>query len=407
MSASGPLSGITIVDLTRVLAGPYCTMTLADLGADVLKIERPGSGDDTRRFGPPFLKDRNGEETSESAYFMSANRNKRSVAIDLAKPDGQALVRRLIGCADVVVENFRVGALAKFGLGYDDLKNDYPGLVYCSITGFGQTGPYAERPGYDFLVQAMGGVMSLTGAPSGEPQKLGVPIADIMAGMYATVAVLAAVRHREATGEGQYIDIGMLDTQVAWLANQGMNYLISDETPRRLGNAHPNIVPYQVFATADGHVILAIGNDAQFQRFCGFAGAPELAADEAFRTNDARVRNRDALTRHLKPIMAAYPSRHWLEELEPLNVGCGPINTLDQVFADPQVQERGMVLEAEHPLSGGQPVPFIANPMRLSGTPVSYRQAPPLLGAHTEEVLREFLDLGDQPLDALRREGVI
>ena len=407
MSASGPLSGITIVDLTRVLAGPYCTMTLADLGADVLKIERPGSGDDTRRFGPPFLKDRNGEETSESAYFMSANRNKRSVAIDLAKPDGQALVRRLIGCADVVVENFRVGALAKFGLGYDDLKNDYPGLVYCSITGFGQTGPYAERPGYDFLVQAMGGVMSLTGAPSGEPQKLGVPIADIMAGMYATVAVLAAVRHREATGEGQYIDIGMLDTQVAWLANQGMNYLISDETPRRLGNAHPNIVPYQVFATADGHVILAIGNDAQFQRFCGFAGAPELAADEAFRTNDARVRNRDALTRHLKPIMAAYPSRHWLEGLEPLNVGCGPINTLDQVFADPQVQERGMVLEAEHPLSGGQPVPFIANPMRLSGTPVSYRQAPPLLGAHTEEVLREFLDLGDQPLDALRREGVI
>ena len=407
MSASGPLSGITIVDLTRVLAGPYCTMTLADLGADVLKIERPGSGDDTRRFGPPFLKDRNGEETSESAYFMSANRNKRSVAIDLAKPDGQALVRRLIGCADVVVENFRVGALAKFGLGYDDLKNDYPGLVYCSITGFGQTGPYAERPGYDFLVQAMGGVMSLTGAPSGEPQKLGVPIADIMAGMYATVAVLAAVQHREATGEGQYIDIGMLDTQVAWLANQGMNYLISDETPRRLGNAHPNIVPYQVFATADGHVILAIGNDAQFQRFCGFAGAPELAADEAFRTNDARVRNRDALTRHLKPIMAAYPSRHWLEGLEPLNVGCGPINTLDQVFADPQVQERGMVLEAEHPLSGGQPVPFIANPMRLSGTPVSYRQAPPLLGAHTEEVLREFLDLGDQPLDALRREGVI
>ena len=288
----GALSGVTVVDLTRVLAGPYCTQLLGDLGADVIKIERPGKGDDTRGFAPPFVRDGDGNVTSESAYFMSANRNKRSVAVDLTKPEGQALVRRLVGKADVLVENFKTGNLAKYGLGYDDLKDEHPGLVYCSITGFGQTGPYASRPGYDFLVQGMGGIMSITGEPDGEPQKVGVPIADIMAGMFAAVAVNAALRHAAVTGKGQYIDIGMLDTQVAWLVNQGMNFLHSGKA-ERLGNAHPNIVPYQVFPTADGHIVLAIGNDTQFRTFCTFAGVPELADDPMFATNASRVANRD------------------------------------------------------------------------------------------------------------------
>jgi len=403
---AGALSGVTVVDLTRVLAGPYCTQLLGDLGAEVIKIERPGSGDDTRRFAPPYLHDAGGNETGESAYFMSANRNKRSVVVDLTKPEGQQLVRRLIGKADVVVENFKTGNLAKYGLSYDDLKEEHPGLVYCSITGFGQTGPYASRPGYDFLIQGMGGIMSLTGEPDGEPQKVGVPIADIMSGMFAAVAINAALRHALVTSQGQYIDIGMLDTQVAWLVNQGMNYLHSGEA-ERLGNAHPNIVPYQVFKTADGHIVVAIGNDTQFRTFCEFAGTPELADDPIFATNSARVANREQVVARIRAIIEEHPSDYWLDGLERLRIGCGPINTLDQVFSDPHVLAREMVKRISHPLAGPEGAQIIASPLRLSETPVSYRHHPPLLGEHTEEVLREMLAMDDDDLAGLRDAGVI
>ena len=404
---SGPLAGITILDLTRILAGPFCTQLLGDLGAEVIKIERPGSGDDTRRFGPPFLKDEDGNDTPESAYFMAANRNKRSVAVDIAKPEGQALIRRLAARSDVLVENFKRGNLARYGLGYDQLKNENPKLVYCSITGFGQTGPYADRPGYDPLIQAMGGFMSVTGEADGEPMKAGVPIADLMAGMYAAVAINAALRSRETDGRGQYIDIGMLDTQVAWLSIQAMNYLIGGAPPPRLGNGHPNIVPYQVFATADGHIMLTIGNDAQFQRFCEFAGCTDLAADDRFATNGARVRNRAPLIAALTPVLAARPSREWLAELEKRTIGCGPINTVDQVFADPHVKARGMVIGMKHDAVGGREVPLVASPLRLSATPVSYRHPPPVLGADTEDVLRSVLKLDDAELTALREQKII
>lgn len=405
--ASGPLAGVTVLDLTRILAGPFCTQTLGDLGADVIKIERPGSGDDTRRFAPPFLKDDAGNDTVESAYFMAANRNKRSVAVDISKPEGQALIRRIAGKSDVLVENFKLGNLARYKLGYDDLKESNPGLVYCSITGFGQTGPYAERPGYDPLIQAMGGFMSVTGEPEGEPMKAGVPIADLMAGMYATVAINAALRSREIDGKGQYIDIGMLDTQVAWLSIQAMNYLVGGSAPPRLGNGHPNIVPYQVFATADGHIMLTIGNDAQFQRFCEFAGCQELAADERFATNGARVGNRVALIEAMIPVLASKPSAEWLGELEKLTIGCGPINTMDQVFADPHVEDRKMVINMPHAAIGGGDVPLVASPLRFSETPVSYRHTPPVLGADTEDVLRSVLDMDDAELDGLRASGII
>ena len=404
---SGPLAGITVLDLTRILAGPFCTQMLGDLGADIIKIERPGSGDDTRRFGPPFLKDDDGNDTVESAYFMAANRNKRSVAVDISKPEGQALIRRIAQKSHVLVENFKVGNLARYKLGYDDLKEDNPGLVYCSITGFGQTGPYAERPGYDPLIQAMGGFMSVTGEPEGVPMKAGVPIADIMAGMYATVAINAALRSREVDGKGQYIDVGMLDTQAAWLSIQAMNYLVGGEPPARLGNGHPNIVPYQVFATADGHIMLTIGNDVQFKRFCEFAGCSELADDERFATNGLRVGNRDALIEAMEPVLAARPSQEWLTELERLTIGCGPINTVDKVFADPHVQDRGMVINMPHDAVGGRDVPLVANPLRFSENPVSYRHTPPILGADTEDVLRSVLELDEAELDGLRSSGII
>ncbi len=404
---TGPLHGLRVFDLTRILAGPTCTQILGDLGADVIKVERPGAGDDTRRFAPPFLKDGTGTETGESAYFASSNRNKRSITLDLTAAEGQDLARRLIAHCDVLVENFKHGGLAKYGLGYDQLKADCPGLVYCSITGFGQTGPYASKPGYDVLIQGMGGFMSITGEPEGVPQKAGIPIADLMAGMYAAVAINAALRHREATGAGQYIDIGMLDTQVAMLTIQGLNYLATGQAPARLGNAHPNIVPYQTFATADGDITLAVGNDGQFQRYCAFAGVPELSHDERFRSNDARVRRRAELTALLAPILAAKPARHWIEGLEAHNVSCGPINTLDQVFADPQVQARGMKIEMPHPALGGDSVPLIASPIRMSATPPSYRHAPPLLGQHSDQVLSELLGLDAAELGVLRERGVI
>ena len=403
---AGPLAGVTVVDLTRVLAGPTCTQILGDLGADIIKIEKPGAGDDTRRFAPPFLKDADGNDTSESSYFMGANRNKRSLALDIAKPEGAEIVRTLIAEADCLVENFKTGNLARYGLAWDDVKGLNPKLVYCSVTGFGQTGPYAPRPGYDFLIQGMGGMMSITGEPDGEPQKVGVPIADIMAGMYASVAVTAALRHAAVTGEGQYIDIGMMDTTVAMLANAGMNYLHGGMLGR-LGNAHPNIVPYQPFRTADGYIIVAIGNDSQFARFCALAGRTDLCEDPRFATNDARVRNREELLPVLDEIFAARGAQDWLAALEAEKIGCGPINNLQQVFDDPHVKAREMVIRMKHPKAGPDGAALIASPMRFTGTPVEYRYAPPLIGQQTEELLRERLDLSDDDLAALRDKQVI
>jgi len=398
---TGPLKGIKVFDLTRVLAGPTCVQMLADLGADVIKIEKPGSGDDTRGFAPPFMPG-----TEESAYFVGVNRNKRSVTLDIAVPEGQRIALDLIAQSDILVENFKVGALTKYGLGYPQLHAKFPGLIYCSITGFGQTGPYAPRPGYDSLVQAMGGVMSLTGEPDGLPQKVGVPLADLFAGLYGCIGILAALRHREATGQGQQIDIGMLDTHVAWLANQGMNYLATGQNPPRLGNQHPNIVPYQVFPTADGFVVLSVGNDPTFRRFCDAFGLSHLLDDARFATNAARVQNRQLVTDTLTPVMKTMTTAEWVERLEALKIGCGPINTLSQVFADPQVQARGVVVRMPH-ASSPQGVQVIANPVRLSETPVDYRLPPPVLGEHTDEVLHERLGLDAVRIAQLREGGVV
>jgi len=404
--ATGPLHGIKVLDLTRILAGPYCTQMLGDLGADIIKIERPGRGDDTRGFAPPYLKNNEGEDTSESAYYLAANRNKKSVAIDISKPAGQKLIRRLVAKSDVLVENFKTGTLKKYGLSYDQLKDDFPRLVYCSITGFGQTGPYANRPGYDFLIQGMGGIMSLTGEPDGRPQRVGVSITDLTTGMHAAIAINAAIYHASVTGQGQFIDIGMLDVHVAWLANAGMNYLYAGDLGR-LGNDHPNIVPYRPFKTADGEIIIVVGNDDQFRRFCKIAGNAELADDPRFLTNAKRVHNRKVLADILNPLVAARPSEFWLQELEANNIGCGPINNLEQVFTDPQVIARGMVHEMKHPANNGTKAKLIASPFRMSSTPVTYRRAPPLLGENTEEVLSGELDIKDAEIRELRELGII
>jgi crotonobetainyl-CoA:carnitine CoA-transferase CaiB-like acyl-CoA transferase len=388
----GALDGIKVLDLSRVLAGPWAGQMLADLGADVIKVERPGAGDDTRAWGPPWLKDAEGRDTRDAAYFFCANRNKRSVAIDIATPDGQALVRRLAAEADVLLENFKVGGLRQYGLDYESLKAVNPRLIYCSITGFGQDGPYAQRPGYDFLIQGMGGLMSVTGPaevsrepgvageplPEGQgPQKVGVALVDIMTGLYASIGVLAALQHRHATGEGQHIDLALLDVQVAALANQTANHLIGGLVPKRMGNAHPNIVPYQDFPTADGDMIVAVGNDAQFARLAESAGHAEWACDERFATNAARVANRAVLIALLRQATVMRTTREWIERLEAAGVPCGPINRLDEVFADPQVIARGLRVDLPHPVAGT--VPGVANPIRLSASPVAYRTAPPVL----------------------------
>ena len=404
---SGPLAGIRIFDLTRILAGPSCTQILGDLGADVIKIERPDVGDDTRKFGPPFVLDADGTETTESGYYLSANRNKRSVTLDLTSDEGQSLAKRLIGECQVLVENFKVGNLAKFGLDYTSLRTEHPGLVYCSITGFGQTGPKAKQPGYDFMAQGLGGIMSITGPPGGEPHRAGIPIADLTAGLWAAVSINAALRHREVTGEGQHLDISLLDTQVSMLSIQGLNYLTSGDVPGLLGNTHPNIVPYQVFPTANGNIIVAVGNDQQFKRYCEFAGVPELHSDDRFATNEARVRNRDALTEILNGVMRQQTSTYWLEKLEENNISCGPIHNIDQVFADPQVTARDMQITMDHPAAGGKPVSLIGSPAKLSATKVSYRHAPPMLGQHTEEVLEELLGLDAAELHRLHQKNVI
>jgi crotonobetainyl-CoA:carnitine CoA-transferase CaiB-like acyl-CoA transferase len=404
---TGPLHGLRVFDLTRILAGPTCTQLLGDMGAEVVKIERPGQGDDTRKWGPPFVKDDAGAETTASAYYLASNRNKRSLTLDISKPGGQALARRLIAKCDILVENFKAGTLARYGLAYGDLEAEFPGLVYCSITGFGQTGPYAPRAGYDYLAQGMGGIMSLTGEPDGEPVKVGMGIADIMCGMYATAAVLAALRHRDRGGGGQHIDLGLLDTQVAWLTYEGVNYLTSGALPRRVGNQHPNVVPYSVLPCADGDFILAVGNDAQFARFCDFAGAPALAEDARFKTNAERVRNRDALYAILPKLTAEKPQAAWLDGLTALGVPCGPVNTLDKVFADPQVQHRGMHITVPYAEAAGGKIELIGNPIKFSKTPVAYDRAPPKMGEHTEQVLDELLDLSPAEVAALRDAEIV
>ncbi len=385
----GPLEGITILDLSRILAGPWATQVLADYGATVWKIERPDVGDDTRHWGPPYLKDAQGADTEESAYYLSANRGKRSVAVDITTPQGQSIVRRLAREADILVENFKVGGLAKYGLDYETLSVSCPRLIYCSITGFGQTGPDAGLAGYDAMIQARGGLMSITGEaddqPGGGPQKAGVAVADLMTGMYAVSAILAALHHREKSGQGQHIDLGLLDTQVAWLANQNMNYLVGGELPLRRGSAHPNIVPYQALPTADGYLMLAVGNDRQFVACCEVLGEPGLAQDEAFVSNAQRVKNRERLIPRLEALFRRRRTREWLDRLGAVKVPCGPINTLDQVFDDPQVRARDMRFDLPHPLAGT--VPQVANPVRFSRTPLEYRIAPPLLGADTEALL--------------------
>lgn len=403
------LGHIRVLDLSRVLAGPWCSQNLADLGADVIKIERPGNGDDTRAWGPPYARDAEGRDTGEAAYYLSANRGKRSVTVDIASSEGQALLHELVKHCDVVLENFKVGHLKRYGLDYDTLKAIKPDLVYCSITGFGQDGPYAHRAGYDFLIQGMGGLMSVTGErddlPGGGPQKAGVALTDLMTGMYATVAVLAALTHRDRSGEGQHIDMALLDTQVAMLANMGSNYLNSGKPPKRWGNAHANIVPYQTFACADGHIIVATGNDGQYQKFVEAGGRPELGGDPRFATNPLRVQNRDLLVPILAEMVKEKRRDEWIAQLESRGVPCGPINDIGEVFANEQVRAREVAIDLPHPTAGK--VKLVRNPIRMSATPATSDKAPPLLGQHTDEVLREMLGRSEEEIAALRGKGVL
>lgn len=394
-----PLSDVTVLDLSRILAGPYCSMMLGDLGADIIKVERPTAGDDTRHWGPP-------DAGGEAAYYLCANRNKRSLTVNLKTPEGLEIIRELARQSDILIENYKVGTLQKMGLGYDDLKAINPGLIYCSITGFGQNGPYKDKPGYDFMIQGMGGVMSFTGDPQGAPMKVGVAIVDITAGMFACNAIQAALRHRDKTGRGQYIDMSLLDSVVSWLANVGSNYLVSGELPKRYGNAHPNIVPYEPFKTKDGtYIALAVGNDSQWEKFCGLADLKELAHDPRFATNPQRVHNRDALIPMVAEKMLARSGQEWLRELDNLMIPCGPINTFDKVFSDPQILARQMVAEVPHPTAGS--VKMVTSPMKLSETPCEITRHPPLLGEHTEELLREKFGFDEDRIAALRKEGVI
>lgn len=404
-----PLSNIRVLDLSRILAGPWAGQLLGDLGADVLKIERPGSGDDTRSWGPPYLRDEQGIETSEAAYFLCANRNKKSVTVDITVPAGQEIIRRLAAQSDVLLENFKVGGLKQYGLDYDSLRAINPRLVYCSITGFGQTGPYAKRTGYDFLIQGLGGLMSVTGRsahePGSGPQKVGVALTDVLTGLYASTAVLAALHHRAISGVGQHIDLALLDVQIACLANQTSNFLVSGIPPVRMGNAHPNIVPYQDFPTADGNMILTIGNDAQFRRFCEVAELPDVARDARFSSNQNRVEHRDVLIPRLCEATRRRSTREWVMLLEQVGVPCGPINTLQDVFDDEQVRARGLRMELPHAVAGK--VPLVANPIQFSRTPVSYRHPPPTVGQHTKEVLQALLGMSAAELDSLSQQAVI
>jgi crotonobetainyl-CoA:carnitine CoA-transferase CaiB-like acyl-CoA transferase len=405
----GPLSHVRVLDLSRVLAGPWAGQNLADLGAEVIKVERPGPGDDSRAFGPPWVKDKEGRTTKDSAYFTAANRGKKSITLNIAKPEGQALVRAMAKKSDVLLENYKHGDLARYGLGYEDLKAENPRLIYCSVTGFGQTGPYRERPGYDFMIQGMGGMMSVTGepdnAPGGGPQRAGVPIADIITGMYASIAICAALASRAETGKGQHLDLALLDSQIALLAYQNTNYFSTGTPPKRIGNLHPNIVPYQPFKSSDGEVIVACGNDNLFRKFCEAAGCPELATDPRFATNGKRVENRAEITALIQKIFVRKSTAEWLPLLEAAGVPNGPINDLAQVFEEPQVKARGVRIELEHAVAGR--LPLVASPMRFSGTPLEYRLPPPLLGQHTDQVLKELLNLDDTEIGRLRTDGII
>jgi formyl-CoA transferase len=401
----GPLSHIRVLDLSRVLAGPWTGQNLADLGAEVIKIERPGVGDDSRAFGPPWVKDRAGKDTGDSAYFTSANRGKKSVSVNIAVAEGQALVRELARGCDVLIENYKYGDLVRYGLGYEALREFNPGLIYCSVTGFGHTGPFRQRPGYDFMIQGMGGMMSVTGEPDGGPQRAGVPIADIITGMYASIAICAALAHRARSGTGQHLDLALLDSQIALLAYQNTNYFATGEPPGRIGNLHPNIVPYQPFRASDGELILACGNDNLYSKFCDAAGCPELARDPRFASNGKRVENRAELTRLLSEVFKKRSKREWLELLEAAGVPNGPINDVAQVFEEPQVKARGVRIELEHVAAGR--LPLVASPMRFSATPIEYQLAPPVLGQHTEEVLRGLLGKSEAEIARLRGAGVI
>jgi crotonobetainyl-CoA:carnitine CoA-transferase CaiB-like acyl-CoA transferase len=406
---AGPLSHIRVLDLSRVLAGPWAGQNLADLGAEVIKVERPKFGDDSRTYGPPWVKDQEGRDTKDSAYFTSANRGKKSITLNISKPEGQKLVRELARVSDVLIENYKFGDLARYGLSYDDLKQFNPRLIYCSVTGFGQTGPYREHPGYDFMIQGMGGMMSVTGEPDGTPgggpQRAGVPVADIITGMYASIAICAAIAHRAETGAGQHLDLALLDSQIALLAYQNTNYFATGKPPKRIGNLHPNIVPYQPFKTADGDVILACGNDNLFRKFCEAAGCTKLADDPRFAGNGKRVENRAELTRILQAVFAQRSTHAWVEILETAGVPNGPINDVAQVFEEPQVKARGIKVELDHPVAGK--LPTVASPMRFSATPVEYKLAPPVLGQHTEEILRGLLQLDDAAIAKLRAEDTI
>lgn len=407
---TGALSDIRILDLSRVLAGPVCTQILGDLGADIIKVERPGDdgegGDDTRRWGPPYLKDKEGKDTTESAYYLSANRNKRSIAIDITTGDGQEIIKTLLKDCDILIENFKTGGLKKYGLCYEQLKQDFPSLIYCSITGFGQNGPLAEEPGYDFLAQAMGGLMACTGEPGGTPMKAGVALSDIMTGHQAAIGILAALHHREKTGQGQYIDVCLLDSTIAAMTNIAQYYLSSGKTAPRLGNAHSTIVPYQAFAASDGYVVLAIGNNRQFRRFCDYTGRSGWADDPRFATNSARVNNRNELIPLIAEIIAGKTVAEWLEILREIDVPGSAVNNMDQVFAEPQVRARDMAIEMAHPLSD-KPVTLVGSPFKMSETPVSYRHPPPLCGEHTDDILSKILDLPPGRIQELRNKGVI
>lgn len=406
---SGALSNIRVLDLSRVLAGPWASQTLADMGAEVIKIERPGTGDDTRGWGPPYLKDQDGKDTTEAAYFLAVNRGKQSVTINVSKPEGQEIIRRLAKESDVFIENYKVGDMARYGLSYEDLKKINPRLVYCSITGFGQDGPMAQLPGYDFIIQGIGGLMSITGErddlPGGGPQKVGVAVADVMTGLYATIAILGALRHRDETGVGQHIDMALLDVQVATIANMNMNYLTSGVVPKRQGNAHANIVPYQVFKASDGELVIAVGNDSQFAKLCDIIGCPELAADERYATNANRIRNREVLIPMLQAILLKKTVAEWITAIEPEGVPCGAINNLAQVFDHPQIRHRGLKIELPHPASGT--TPLVANPIKFSSTPIKYDKAPPLLGQHTKEILSTLGGLSETDLAQLSVRGII
>ena len=406
---SGPLAGIRVLDMSRILAGPWIGQMLADLGAEVIKIERPGKGDDTRGWGPPFVKDRDGNDTSDAAYFMCTNRGKKSLTLDIAKPEGQQIIRELAQKSDILLENYKVGDLKRYGLDYASLSTLNPRLIYCSITGFGQTGPYRDRAGYDYLVQGMGGIMSMTGEredrPGGGPQRVGVAIADLMTGMYSSVGILAALHERTHSGLGQYIDMALLDCTVGWLANQNVNYLIGGQVPQCIGNEHPNVMPYQTFRTSDGNMIIATGNDGQFQRLCDAAGIAETAKDPRYASNALRIKNRDECTAELAAALNKKTTAEWIALLETVGVPCGPINRLDQVYADPQVQHRGLKINVPHPKAGS--VPLVANPIKFSRTPMSYDMPPPLVGEHVEDVLRSVLGKSDAEIAALREKQIL